>query len=371
MEVFKVLQFGKYYPPAIGGMEKVIFSLTEGINEAGIVCDVLCSNTQNIEAIDTTRGYTVYRAKSYGVLFSMSIAPGLIKLLWRMRKRYDIIHFHHPDPMSALALFITRPKAKIVIHWHLDIVKQKIAYVFYRPLEMWLLKRADKIIATSPNYLQQSKPLGPFRGKCTVIPLGIRPLPPVNEDRIKALREKYPGRHIIFSLGRFTSYKGFEYLILSAEFLSEDFQIVIGGDGPLKSKMEKMIDDRQLARKVKLIGKMAEEDVLAYFAACDVFCLPSVTKNEAFGLVILEAMNYGKPIIATTIKGSGTSWVNQHGLTGVNVPPFDASALAIAIKDLAVQPKAEIMGLNAKMRFESTFTNDRMMKSVLELYAHI
>jgi glycosyltransferase involved in cell wall biosynthesis len=371
MEKIKILQFGKFYPPAIGGMERVIFSLTEGLNQAGHHCDVLCSNTKREQIIESNNGYSITRAKTFGVLFSMSLAPGLIPLLWKVRKDYDIIHFHHPDPISALAFFLVRPQAELVIHWHLDIVKQKIAYLFYRPLEKWLLKRAKRIIATSPNYLLHSKPLKAHFAKCTVIPLGVAPLPAADSKRVGKLRSQYAGKIIVFSLGRFTDYKGFQYLIGAAEFLSDKFQIIIGGDGPLRQSFEKQILNLKLADRVKLAGRLDDEDVLAHFSACDIFCLPSITKNEAFGLVLLEAMNFSKPIVATTIEGSGTGWVNEHQVTGLNVAPMDSNALAQAIKKLTEDPCSKEMGVNALRRFETLFTVDKMINTTIQLYRQI
>jgi len=371
----KVLQLGKFYPPHIGGIESVIYEITEELNRRGVKCDVLCSNSKREykeEVIKReTYQYRVIRTKSYGRILSTSITPQMISKLREIINEYDIIHLHHPDPMANLALFLSKfDRKKLVVHWHSDIIRQNLILKFYKPLLNWILKRANVIIATSPKYIEESKQLLPFKEKCVVIPLGIKKDKLCSDsEAVSNLREKYKGKKIIFSLGRFIAYKGFEYLIESARHLPLDYIILIGGEGPLRRKYEKIIKKYNLFDKVKLLGRLPQNMLGNYYNACDVFCLPSVSKNEAFGLVIIEAMSFGKPIVATNIKGSGVSWVNQDGITGLNVEPKNPKKLAQAIKFICSNKKVyKKFSENALKRFNEEFTIDKEVSRILEVY---
>jgi len=371
----KILQLGKFYPPDVGGIETAIYNITEELNKRGIKCDVLCSNSKRgykKEIID--RGsykYIVYRTKSYGKIASTSITPQMIFKLKEIIDNYDIIHLHHPDPMANFALFLVNPKKqKIVIHWHSDIIKQKFALKFYRPLLNWMLKKADVIIGTSPKYIKESEQLKDFKNKCIAIPLGIKKEDlKVDKEKIKEIKKKFENKKIIFSLGRFIYYKGFEYLIESSKYLPDNYVIIIGGDGELRKKYEKLIMNNNLLNKVFLIGKIPQTHLGSYYKACDLFCLPSIEKSEAFGLVIVEAMSFGKPVVATNIKGSGVSWVNQNGVTGLNVEPKNSKALADAIRFICENPEIYIkMSKNALKRFEEKFTIEKEILKILKIY---
>jgi len=371
----KILQFGKFYPPDIGGIETAIYNITEGLNKKGIKCDVLCSNSKHEykkEIID--RGsykYTVYRTKNYGKVASTAITPQIIFKLKEIIDNYDIIHLHHPDPMANFALFLVNPKKqRIVIHWHSDIIKQKFALKFYRPLLDWMLKKADVIIGTSPKYIEESEQLKKFKNKCIAIPLGIKKEDlEVDEEKIKEIKKKFKNKKIIFSLGRLIYYKGFEYLIESSKYLPGNYVVIIGGDGKMRKKYKKLITNNNLLNKVFLTGRIPQTHLGSYYKACDLFCLPSVEKSEAFGLVMVEAMSFGRPIVATKIKGSGVSWVNQHGITGLNIEPKNPKVLADAIRFICENPEIYIkMSKNALKRFEEEFTIEKEILRILEIY---
>jgi len=371
----RILQLGKFYPPDIGGIESAIYEITEELNRRGVKCDVLCSNSKREYKEEVilreTYQYKVIRTKSYGKILSTSITPQMIFRLREIINEYDIIHLHHPDPMANLALFLSNLNGKkLVVHWHSDIIRQRLTLKLYKPLLSWMLKRADVIIATSPKYIEESEQLSPFKEKCIAIPLGIKKDELCsNPKAVSNLREKYKGKKIIFSVGRFIAYKGFEYLIESAKYISSDYIILIGGDGPLRSKYEKIIRKYDLFNKVKLLGRLPQNMLANYYDACDVFCLPSISKNEAFGLVMVEAMSFGKPVVATKIRGSGVGWVNQDGITGLNVEPKNPKALAQAIEFICSNIEIyKKFSENALKRFNEEFTIDREISRILEVY---
>ena len=368
----RILQLGRFYPPDVGGIETVIFEIAEGLNSNDVVCDVLCSNKINKLDISTVGKYKVIRSPSLTHILSTSISPFLISQLRKVIKDYDIIHLHHPDPMATVALLACRGKQRIVVHWHSDIVRQKFALIFFRPLQEMLLRKANRIIVTSRNYLDTSEDLKKFKAKAAVIPIGINAEMEGNPSKLHSLRTRYAKKTIVFSLGRHVYYKGLEYLIDSALYLSNDFIIIIGGDGPLTPALKQRIMAKGLESKVELTGRIPFSEIHSYYEACDIFCLSSIERSEAFGVVLLEAMSLGKPLVATNIPGSGANWVNQHGETGINVPPQDAEALANAFKRIISDSELKRkFGQQSKARYQKMFTRKAMVDQLEELYSSI
>lgn len=366
----RILQFGKFFPPHIGGMESFIFDLTEELSRK-VKCDVLCSNSKNKTTLENKKSYCIIRTASFGEIFSTSISPAMIWWLKKIGNKYDIIHLHFPDPMANLAYFLARPKTKLILHWHSDIIRPKKLLPFYEPLQNWLLKRAEKIIATSPNYLENSKYLKKYKTKCVPIPLGLNSKKlKINKNLVQKIKNLYNDKPIIFTLGRLIYYKGFEYLIEALKDING--YLLIGGSGPLRKKLEEQIEELNLKKKVILLGKIKKEELGSYYQACDLFCLPSIYKSEAFGLVQLEAMYFGKPIVSTNIPGSGVKWVNQNNITGLVVPPKDNKALAEAINKILKNPELKKkFGENAQRRFEKEFKIEAVANKIFKLYNEI
>lgn len=367
----KVLHIGKYYPPFLGGMEKVTFDLVEGLNEKEVKTDVLCFNRDNKTKIEEGK-YKIIRASVFATLFSTPLSFSIFRQLKKIHQEYDLIHIHLPNPTAALAFQLLNYKGKLVLHWHLDIVKQKVVKFFYKPFQNWLLKRADAVIVTSQTYLEHSRDLKKHAQKCIAIPIGI------NKDHLienpsfrEKLEEKYRGEKLIFSMGRLIYYKGFEYLIEAAKFLGDDCKIVIGGIGPLEKKLRGLIEANNLEGKVELIGKINQEELWEYYRRADVFCLPSVERSEAFGIVLLEAMAASCPLVSTDI-GSGASWINQDGITGFVVPPRDAKKLASAMENIIRDEKMKLeFSKNSLARYNEEFRLPLMIGRTLELYKNL
>ena len=365
----KVLQVGRFYPLPIGGVEQVIRNIYEGLNAIDVRCDVLSySNALRSSAQRTSTG-TIYRSASIGCIRSTWLAPLLPWHLKRIAANYDVIHVHHPDPMSAATLFAVRPKAKLVVHWHCDIVRQKIGRVLITPLVRWLLKRADAIVTTTPAY-KRTRSLLNWYDKVHIIPVGIDDnFSAADQQRVQAIRSAYPDHFIVLAIGRLIYYKGFEYLIKAAQHTDDKVVILIGGDGKDKRRLEKLIIKLKLQYKVKLLGYIDHRDLVHYYRACDLFCLSSVAKSEAFGIVQLEAMKYAKAIVSTVIPGSGVDWVNADQISGISVKAGDAKALAQAINVLQHQPALrKRMEQRGRLRFEDMFTREKMCNKLKQLY---
>lgn len=371
----RCLQISKFYPPVPGGIESVVFEITEGLWQLGAMMEVLCSNTGLVSARDNYP-YPVLRTGSLGSLLSISVSPALPWQLLLQRRHYDVIHLHLPNPMANLAVYLARPAGRLVLHWHSDIIKQKRALRLYAPLQEWLLRQAHAIVATSEAYARSSPWLQPYASKVHVIPIGIRdPLLERKEDQrhtVQALRERVGNRRIVFALGRATYYKGFDVLIRAASRLPDDVSVVIGGDGALLPELRALTHALGVSDRVHLAGQIAQEDLAAYYHAAEVFCLPSLVRSEAFGVVLLEAMAHSLPIVASEIEGSGVPWVNLHGETGLNVPPGDPDALAAALNCLLRDDSLrQRFGQAGRQRFEQEFTADKMVARTACLYQRL
>lgn len=368
----KVLQLGKFYP-ILGGVEKVMYDLMLGLSASQIYCDMLCASAENTPAGETQiNSYAkLIVVPSKVKLAATMLAPTMISKLRKIAHQYDIIHIHHPDPMATLALYLSGFRGKVVLHWHSDIYKQKKLLKLYKPLQDWLIKKADLIVGTTPVYVDESPFLQKFKHKLDYIPIGVEPIQ-AEQSKVDYIRAQHKGKFLIYSLGRLVSYKGYEYLVKAAQYLDDRHKIIIGGKGPLKEELENLIDELHVRNKVELVGFLSDEDSRAYFKACDLFALSSTTKNEAFAIVQIEAMSCSKPVISAEIKGSGVSWVNKDGVSGIVIPTCDEHALAHAIQTLSSNSEQYTqLTETSYQRYNELFTRERMVVKCLQLYNNI
>lgn len=362
----KILQVGKYYSLK-GGVETITRSFVSAIGD-NFQVDVLCFSEDNKTHTKQVNRSVICEAATNFKFMSSPISFSFFKLFKKLRNNYDIILIHTPNPMAALALLFFKTKAKVVIQWHGDILNKGIFYTLFRGIEYKMLQRADMILVTSEIYLNHSTPLKNFKAKSKILPLGINKSNLENDPAIfNSIKEKFRDKKIVFSLGRFVYYKGFEYLVDAASFLQDDFVVLIGGHGDNKEKYQEKINAAHLQNKVFLIPETGDTAWGSYYAACDVFCLPSFEKAESFGIVIIEAMAFSKPIVATDIPGSGTTWVNQNGITGLNVEIKNSRQLAQAIESVIDDGHYNEYCNNSRKRFEENFTEDKMVTGFTEL----
>ncbi|MBR5660171.1 MAG: glycosyltransferase [Bacteroidales bacterium] len=361
----RVLQLGKFFP-IFGGVEKVMYDLTVGLG-----CDMLCASADgktDMQKLSFDGGGTLYVVPTLFKVSGTMIAPRMVSWLRNHAGEYDIIDIHHPDPMAGLALRLSRFKGKVVLHWHSDIIGKGFLHFLYKPIQSWLIHRADRIVGTSPVYVAESKALENVQGKTCFIPIGVDSMLQ-EQASVSKLKNTYDGKKLVFSLGRLIPYKGYVHLVRAAGYLPDDYRVVIGGAGPLKDSLQAEIERLGLDKKVSLAGYIRDEDLPAWFAAADVFVLPSVTKNEAFGIVQIEAMSIGTPVVATKIPGSGVSWVNEDGVSGLNAEPGNPEALAKAIIEVTMDDAARKTFCDgAKARFEAMFKKEMMINKTIELY---
>lgn len=365
----KILQVGKFYPIR-GGVEKVMYDLMLGLSVKGIHCDMLCASTENHPSgtIVINPYARLLIVPTMLKLAATMIAPAMLATLRKIAKQYDIIHLHHPDPMACLSLFFSGYKGKVALHWHSDILKQKNLLKVYSPLQNWLIERAQVIVGTTPIYVMESPFLQKVQHKIDYIPIGVEPVR-ANLKEVNAIKKRYAGKRIVFSLGRLVEYKGYEYLIKAAKNLGSEVQVIIGGTGPLQAELTALIDRLQVQDRVELIGFVSEHALPNYFEACDIFCLSSILKTEAFAIVQIEAMSCGKPVISTHISGSGVSWVNGHMQSGIVVQMEDANELADAIvKILSDRYLYQSLAKGSRKRYLSYFTREKMVNKCIQVY---
>lgn len=361
----RVLHVGKLCPPSEGGIEVFTHDLLEFLNNRGIRADLLCFGKECGTYV--YKNFTFYSCKMNLKFASAPLSLNYVKQFLKIAKTYDILHIHAPNPLGEIISFFTNKR--VIIHWHSDIVKQRFLYKFYRPFQKRVLQKSSRIIATSPHYLYSSGQLKEFLSKAEVIPLGLNPQrleEELNEQSDDETLARFDRRKIVLSIGRLVYYKGFEYLIEAGKYLDDDVVILIAGGGPLYGQLERMIKAYSLERRVFLLGRV--ERVAPIMRGCHLFCLPSITRTEAFGLVLLEALYFGKPLITTDVPGSGMSYVNIHGETGLIVPPRDPRALAEAIKQILNNPEIyEKFSENARRRFEE-FAIQKIGERIVNLY---
>jgi glycosyltransferase involved in cell wall biosynthesis len=361
----RVLHVYKDYYPVVGGMENHIRLLARGEARRGLEITVLVTSLTGKTEVAELEGVRVIKAARLATVASTPISLALFS--WMRRLRSDITHLHFPYPWGELAHLAFGQSQRTIITYQSDIVRQKGLLKLYRPFLWRVLARADRIIATSPNYIQSSPYLSQVSEKCTVIPLGIdlEPFLQSRTEEVRRLRERY-GSPLLLFVGVLRYYKGLGDLIRAMRDI--DARLLVVGAGPMAEEWHALVRELGLTEKVFFTGRVQDEELPAYFQACDIFVLPGSHRSEAFGVVQLEAMASGRALVSTEL-GTGTSYVNVHGETGLVVPPRDPGALASAINRLlADEPLRIKMGERGRERARQEFSQDLMIDRVLELY---
>lgn len=378
----RVLHVGKYYPPYQGGMENFLRDLLkalkgEGVSVSGLVHDHIPGRSFCREQDD---GIRIVRVPLLGQLLYLPISPLFPRFLSYFIREFrpDLLHFHFPNPSACWSLLIPGARSiPWIIQWQSDVVPSAIdrrlqtAYLCYRPLEQSILRRTKKVIVTSKAYLEYSGPLKRWSSKCCVVPLGVdqERLPWPEEGLLKEAERGWRPRALrVLAVGRLTYYKGFDVLIRAAGQVS-GISVQIVGDGALRRSLQREIVRRGIEERVALRGGLSNPELQALLTTCHLLCLPSVERTEAFGIVLLEAMRYGKALVVSDIPGSGAGWVVRKGSCGFLVPPGDADALASMFERLIDQPSlCEKMGKKGSESFRQTFHIQSVARQIKEVY---
>lgn len=372
----RILHISKYYYPYAGGTEQIA---RDCINALKSEYDqkIIAFNDINRDALESVDGIDVVKCASFAKISSQSLSCTYKKKLHKIMEDYkpDIVVFHYPNPFVAAILLkeLEKSKAKLVVYWHLDIIKQKVLRVFFKKQNAALLKRATKVIATSPNYIQGSEWLQSVKDKCVVIPNCINvermSLKPEIIENAKVIRQKNEGKVICVAVGRHTEYKGFKYLIQASRLLDDKFVIYITGKGKLTEKLkQEALGDK----KIIFTGKIDDIKLKSLIYASDIFCFSSITKNEAFGLALAEAMYYEKPAVTFTIPGSGVNYVCRNEKEGIEVENRNVEKYAEAMKLLAENSTLrETYGKAGRKRVNDMFLSTQFYDNVKKEFAEL
>lgn len=366
----KILHVYKDYSPVVGGIENHIRVLAEAQARRGHEVTVLAANRGWRGATRTMNGVTVVLAGRLGTIASTPVSPSLF---WRLRAiDTDIAHLHFPHPPGEIAQWLFGRAAATILTYHSDIVRQRRLLRAYDPLLRRVLAGVQRILVTSPTYADTSPYLREVRDKCVVVPLGIdvERFQDAGGPAKAELRARWrlpAGRPVAIFVGRLRYYKGLDVL-LAALRLVPDVHLLLVGDGPLRDSTRALAGSLGVIDRVVFTGDVADEELPGCYRAADVFTLPSHTRAEAFGTSLVEAMAAGLPAITTELQ-TGTSWVNQHGVTGLVVPPRDPAALADAIRALAANPEQRhAMGRAGLARARRLFQASTMVERVEQVY---
>ena len=374
----RVLHISKRYPPYVGGIETTCHDICSCLKETGEYEQMVIAFNDKPETIEETYdGIDVIRVGVQRIIASQPLAKDYGKVVKKIISEFkpDIIHFHYPDPFAAHYVLKYMKKlnfnGKLILHWHADIIKQKVLKLLFVHQNKALLERADLIIATSPAYLEDTDYLPKYKEKVEILPSCIgkgRTKTSLEiTEKAKSIRQEHSGKTICFFFGRHVEYKGLKYLIESNQYLDQKkIDIIIAGSGPLTNELQQ---EASKYKNISFVGRLSDDDINSYLMACDIFTFPSITRNEAFGISLAEAMYFGKPSVTFTIKGSGVNWVSINGETGLEAENKNIKQYASLITNLSTNKVLyNKLANGAKERCDRFFTIKAFNENVINIY---
>jgi glycosyltransferase involved in cell wall biosynthesis len=363
----RVLHLGKHYPPFMGGIETHLRTLAEGLSDSAEI-EVVVASSNGVASEEQIGPVRVKRVKQTFTVQGAPVCAGFVREI--RAADTDLIHLHLPNPAAVLAVLASGYSGPLIATYHSDVVRQRVLGQMFEPVRRGFLGRCPAIIVTSHEYAASSPTLAAFAKECHVIPYGIRsePFAIVDQHRIAQIRNRY-GDRIVLGVGRLIYYKGFEFLLDAMKDL--DANLLLIGEGPLKDSLRAQTAALGIQDRVTFLGEVQNEDTAAYYHAARMLVLPSIARSEAFGIVQLEAMAAGCPVINTNLD-SGVPSVSVDGVTGLTVPPRDSAALASAAGELlADKDRASAFGAAGQARVAEYFSAARMCDDTLELYSRV
>lgn len=382
----KILYIYKDYYPVLGGIENHARQLAEGMAARGHEVEVLVTNPGKGTLREQSAGVKITKASRITTVASTPLSFTLPLELYRRRfaaNPPDIIHLHSPYPVGEFAWLVGsylprfgKKRPGTVLYYHSDVIRQRRLLTFYGPILKRVLRRLDVIVASSPNYIKSSPFLSPLATKCQVIPLGVDTarFGKFDPAAVKTICQRYTTESdevLLLFTGRLRYYKGLQYLVEAMPQVSEKAKLLIIGIGPMEQQLKEQVARLKLNERVTFWGEVSDAELSDYYAASDVFILPSCERSEAYGLVQLEAMAAGKPVVSTEL-GTGTSYVNLNGETGLVVPPADPPALAHAINELVADPEwRKALGERGQSRTRAEFSLETMLDEMEKLYIRL
>ena len=380
----KVLQISNYYYPNFGGIEQVARDISNVLRdetdyENKVICfnedsrdgEYVCHRKETI--YDNVDGTEIIKCGCFAKISSQSLSASFGKELKRVMNEYqpDIVIFHYPNPFQARYLLKYRKKDfKLLLYWHLDITKQTLLKRLFHRQNMALIDRMNYVLGATPMHVDASEYTFAFKNKKIVLPYMIDTakliLTEEEEKKATEIRQRYKNQVIGFFVGRHVPYKGLKYLVeASSELTDIPLKIIIAGSGELTEQLKQQADGDS---KIEFIGRISDSEKRSYYKACDLMCFPSITRNEAFGLVLAEGMYFEKPAITFHIYGSGVNYVNVADETGIECPNCDSHAYAEALKKLVLDESLrKKMGRAAAQRVKDKFTPEQFRKNLIDI----
>ena len=377
----RILHISKRYPPYVGGIETVCHDICSCLKETGeYEQKVIAFNDKPKTIEDNYEGIDVIRVGVQRIIASQPLAKDYGKVIKKVILKFkpDIIHFQYPDPFAAhyVLKYMKRFNytGKFLLQWNCDIIKQKILMKFFDKQNKDLIKKADIIATITPTYTKDTSYL-PFYKKdyellsCRV---GDARLKTTEQQKDKAIqiKKEHPNKTICFFFGRHVEYKGLKYLIESDQYLDQNkIDIIIAGSGPLTNELKQ---EAKKYKNISFVGRLSDNDINSYLMACDIFTFPSITRNEAFGISLAEAMYFGKPSVTFTIKGSGVNWVSINGETGLEAENKNVKQYASLITSLSTNKTLyNKLATNSKERCDRLFTIKAFNENVINIYNNL
>jgi glycosyltransferase involved in cell wall biosynthesis len=366
--MLNILHLGKYYYPAKGGIETVVKNLAEYSARQGNFVTVLCfsqvNGVEHISNVKIVKSRQLLKLNSQPISF-VYFFQGIYQS-WKA----DIIHVHTPNFLALFILIFLKSKSNIIIHWHSDVIIPKVNPLL-KCIEELALKKSNRIICTSMEYAQTSRPLSPFFEKITIIPIGIEEPNTITmeNNQFQDLETIIAERSVILSVGRLVPYKGFKYLIEASKHFQKDIVTIIVGSGPEYESLQCQIDESNLSNNVILTGQLSDERLKYLYTRAKIFCLPSINRSEAFGVVLIEAMSYKLPLVTFDIPGSGVTSLNKDYYNGRIAKLNNSKSLYSCLNYLVNHVDKRIQyGKNSFFDFSTLYTNNKSCERTNKLY---
>lgn len=365
----KIVQVARFAKPHIGGIEEVIEQINSSLPDDKYQKEVICCSNTEKSSVENRVKYT--RCRYLFDFAANSISPQLFFKM--MFLKTDIIHFHMPVIQNVIIWFILYHLGllkykKLIITYHGAIIGYDKYMKPFWGIYRYFYSKADKIHVLSPNVIDSDPILTLYKEKCEIISYGIDTSVDNNTEEVQKIKNLYPNKKIILCCGRLVNFKGFQYVIQAMKNIDDAILFIIG-DGPLLDSFNTYITENHLKDKIVLLGSISDNQLKEiYYQVCDIFVLASIQTSESFGIVQLEAMKYGKPIINTNLK-TGVNYVSIDKETGITIESKNVEQLVSAIKELFNNDEQRMQyGRNAKKRVETLFDIKKIKEEYKNLY---
>jgi glycosyltransferase involved in cell wall biosynthesis len=366
----RILHSYKVYRPDIdGGVPSAIATLCQTPKDEA-ENRILVARRKGFARRYDIDGVPVEAVASFGTALSTPLAPTFPFALLRHAKSSDIVVHHAPFPIADLAMPWLPAHVGLIVYWHADIAKYSFLKKLLTPAILKTLRRADRIIVADQRNIENSDTLAPFAYKCSVVPFGVdaayMATCSAEEQSLSArLRQRYP--RMILAIGRLVEYKGTAVLLDALKNVNG--QVVLIGEGPLDGQLRRQAE--QVAGKVTFAGRLSASECKSYLHAARVLAFPSISPAETFGIVQLEAMAAGLPIVNTMLD-TAVPHIARDSREALTVAPNDPHALAAALTRILDDPVfAAQLGHNGRERVQAEYSQEKYVARVTAIYRDV